>query len=275
MVEVPEHLLERSKERRRALGDTSVSEPAAASSSEPEVASTAPAPAPAVPAKTPVPMAPAEPKPEPKLPPQVIHSASRRRIPYWVMPILLFLPIWAFIYVGTLEEPAASAEGILAEGHTVYFETASCATCHGAEGAGSNAGPSLKESELLTTFLDDSDGIGFAQQVEWVVKGTERTGVGTPYGNPGKGRVAGWFGTMAAFGDQLSARDVLAVVLHERAMLSESETALTQASLFDQKLANGEIVLPEKWSPDVTAAEILEILGPALTPSEETPDGSE
>ena len=45
---------------------------------------------------------PPPPKPDP---PYIQAYKNRRRIPFWAMPALLGLPLWAFIYANTLETP--------------------------------------------------------------------------------------------------------------------------------------------------------------------------
>ncbi len=274
MVEVPEYLLQRSKERRIALGDegpeggsqaesAELSKGSEAGGGEDKSGSGEKTPV-AAKGKT---LAPIPEKPEPEeapLPPSVIEAAKRQRIPMWIMPVLLFLPVWAFIYVGTLEEPTRGIEGILGDGEEVYSSVAACATCHGGSGAGTNSGPSLTKEELLLTFPDDEQGLGLAQHIEWVVKATDGIGVGRPYGSPEQGRVAGWFGNMPDFGTAISGYDLLAAVLYERAVLGESETSKTQALQLEEALITGNLELPENWAEDATVQDILLTLQKAL-----------
>ena len=44
----------------------------------------------------------APPKPEPAY---IQAARSRKRIPYWAVPVLAALPIWGYVYVRTLEPP--------------------------------------------------------------------------------------------------------------------------------------------------------------------------
>ena len=154
MAEIPEYLLERSRQRRQELtgeagptagAPTEGGAPAAPAAAAGTPAATAPArsPLPAVP-----PAAPPPPPPPPK--PWVQAALRRQKIPYWVMPVLLFLPIWVFMYVGTLEEPTRAATGILADGAEVYAQQ--CAVCHVASGGGGGTGPQLNDGEVLLTF---------------------------------------------------------------------------------------------------------------------------
>ncbi|MFP5256156.1 MAG: c-type cytochrome [Acidimicrobiia bacterium] len=149
MTEIPEHLLKRSKERRAAIGgdDAPAAEaPAAATPATTEAPAATPA---AAAAATPAPVEEA-PKPKP-VRPEVAAAQRRKKIPYWAMPVLLGLPVWAYAYQGTLEPPAADASTPFALGEAVYV---GCAACHGA-GGGGGAGPAL--DGVLETFPDYRD----------------------------------------------------------------------------------------------------------------------
>ena len=191
------------------------------------------------------------------------------------MPVLLFLPLWAFLYVGTLESPTRGETGLIGEGEEVYASTAACASCHGGDGAGTNSGPKLNGGETLLTFPESPGGLGLAQQIEWIVKGTNDTGVGRPYGaaNRGgaagegggaEGRVAGWFGEMPGFSGDLTAREVIAVSLYERAVHNDSDTARTVAALVEELSASGDVALPDSFASDITAEEIQALLAPVF-----------
>lgn len=253
MIEVPEYLLKRSQERRAALSGQAV-EPTAEASEESGGGEAANTPI----GKAPVPVAPIAPAPEIPIPASVEAANARLKIPFWVMPILVFLPIWAFIYVGTLEAPLSANTGILADGEEIYVRTAACATCHGGAGTGTNSGPPLVASELLATFPDEAGPISLGQHIEWVIKATEGTGLGRPYGAPEQGRLAGWFGTMPGFGTDLTPKELLEVVLYERAVLAESVSSRTLALQIEEALTSGALVLPEEWSEDITAQAILD-----------------
>ena len=268
MTEVPEYLLERSRQRRLELtgeagpapgapagGEAAAATPVAASPGAP-AATPAASPLPAVP-----PAAPPPPPPPPK--PWVQAALGRQKIPYWVMPVLLFLPIWAFMYIGTLEEPTRAATGILADGAEVYAQN--CAVCHTATGAGSGTGPRLNEGEVLLTFPDDPQNLGLAQHVTWVALGTDGTGEGNPYGAPERGREAGWFANMPGHYDDLTATEILAAVLHERTVHGESDVAATLAPILDELLGAGTLVLPEQFDEAVTPADVAGLLAPLLT----------
>ena len=267
MTEVPEYLLERSRQRRLELtgeagqapgapGGDAPAAPAAASGAVPAPAAPAPSPLPAIP-----PAAPPPPPPPPK--PWVQAALGRQKIPYWVMPVLLFLPIWAFMYIGTLEDPTRAATGILADGAEVY--ASQCAVCHVSTGAGSGTGPKLNDGEVLLTFPDDAANLGLAQHVTWVALGTDGTGEGNPYGAAERGREAGWFANMPGHWDDLTAAEILAAVLHERVEYGESDVAATLAPILDEMLAAGTLVLPERFGENVTAEDVAGLLAPLLT----------
>ncbi len=122
-------------------------------------------------------------------------------------PVALFLPLWAFMVWGTLEEPTREAEGPLAAGAELY--AVNCSTCHGG-GGGGGVGYQLNEGEVLATFPE------VAPHIAWVVNGTENTGPN--YGSadrPGGQRVTGAQGNMPSFAD-LGGLAVLESVLYER-----------------------------------------------------------
>ena len=278
MADIPDYLIERSRERRQLLtGDTSgdagggaagdvagvAATPAAATAATATTPAAATAPAVLAPQPVPAPI----PEVPPPTPPSVLAALGRKRIPYWAMPVLLFLPIWAFLYVGTLESPTRGETGLIGNGEEVYTSTAACSSCHASDGAGTNSGPQLSGGEMLLTFPETPDGLGLAQQIEWIVKGTNDTGVGRPYGatsrgDAGEGRVAGWFGEMPGFSDDLTAREVISVSLYERAVHNDSDTARTVAALVDEMTASGDIALPESFPADITAEEIQALLAP-------------
>lgn len=166
MTEIPEHLLKRSKERRSAIGggddggsDGPAEEGSAASAaveatSAAPPAAAAPAAAVAVPETAPVPV---------PVRPEVAAALSRRKIPFWAMPVLAALPLWAYVYQATLE-PAPSKELTPVElGGEIYVSSA-CASCHQADGGGSSAVPAL--TGVLEQFPDYRD------QMVWVRLGS-------------------------------------------------------------------------------------------------------
>jgi mono/diheme cytochrome c family protein len=211
VTEIPEHLLARSRARREAAGLATPSDaaaPAPTAGGEVEVVSSA-SPAPAAgrtiaPATAPAP--PPPPKPDP---PYVRAYKERKRIPWWASPVLALLPIWAFIYTNTLEEPSKTASGPLAAGQTIYGQ---CASCHGASGGG-GVGPALAGGDLAQVFPDYKD------QIKWVSLGSNGWPSAT-YGainKPKKGGMPSW---AADAGGSLTPLQIAEVVRYEREVLA-------------------------------------------------------
>jgi mono/diheme cytochrome c family protein len=205
VTEVPDYLLQRSRERRAALGlggDAGGGEaPPAAAGGEATPATSAASATPAVPA--PAPIAPGVPDPEPAPPKANVQAALRRkRIPIWAMPVLAGLPIWAYVYAGTLEPPTSEAAGALDVGAQIF---AKCASCHGSNGEGVS-GPAL--TGVGETFADPVD------QAHWVTLGSTgwQQDVGNTYGDPDKPVTGG----MPAWGEELTPEELMSVVAYER-----------------------------------------------------------
>ncbi len=149
MTEIPEHLLKRSKERRAAIGGEEAPAGEAAAATEAAAPTTA-APAPAVPVAAAAAVEPAAPAPAP-VRPEVAAARRRRKIPFWAMPVLAGLPLWAYVYQATLEPPPAGEADPFVLGEAVY---GGCASCHGA-GGGGGAGPAL--DAVMDTWPDYRD----------------------------------------------------------------------------------------------------------------------
>ena len=225
MTEIPEHLLKRSKERRAAIGGEETGDEPAASSSgtdvEPAAASAAEAPA-AAPAAVPEVVAP-PPKP---LRPEVAAALSRRKIPAWALPVLLAIPVWAYVFQGTLEPPPQPADTPIALGQEIYK---GCATCHGADGGGVS-GPAL--TSVLETWPDYRD------HMAWVRLGSS----GWPtqvYGANDKPKAGGMPPHPG-----LSDEELAQVVLYERATFGGlAEDSDEYAEL--ESISHGEETLDE------------------------------
>ena len=236
MVEVPEHLLQRARDRRKDLGATTGDEPTAdvppsEATAAPAVAPTqAPAAAaapslPELPDLAPVP----ETQPEP-VKPWVQAALSRKKIPAWAVPVLIFLPFWAIIFAGTLEAPERDSE-IIALGREVYDGSGGCAGCHGTEGGG-GIGPALADGAVLNSFAD------WQRHVVWVVNGSPPAG--QVYNDEGDISTAG----MPSNGDKLSAREILAVTYFERVELGGAD----EADLHELELLfDAQDVLPNQF----------------------------
>jgi len=155
------------------------------------------------------------------------------------MPVLLFLPIWLIMYVGTLEEPTRE-EGVIYEGGEVYAEK--CASCHGPTGGG-GVGPAFSGGAIIDTFAN------FEDQVAWVVHGTQGyidDGRET-YGDNNLA-LGGSGANMPAFGEELHADELVYAVFYERIELGGFEEELPLAEAIFDKIDNGELGLPENFA---------------------------
>ena len=234
MTEIPEHLLKRSRERRAALGlptdggsegtPAEAPEPASAAAGAVPATSGTASPAPAA-AAAPVgraaPPAPAVAPPARPDPPYVAAAKSRRRIPWWAMPVVGLLPLWVLIYAWALKPSEAVVQGPLGEGEEVY---ASCASCHGSTGGG-GVGRALSNGEVLATFPK------FEDHASLVYTGSAPY-AGEVYGDPnreGGPHVGGSFNGSfmpqqgETFGGALTDAEIIAVVCHERFTLGGAD----------------------------------------------------
>jgi mono/diheme cytochrome c family protein len=237
LTEVPEHLLQRSRERRAALGlgggdAGGDAAPAAASAAAPATTSATPA----TPARAAAPAVPAAPKPPPFVPPYVRAAERRQRIPVWALPVVAFLPIWGVLYAQSLSAAPSKELTELAAGATVY--SGKCSSCHGPSGGG-GAGRPLADGEVLKTFPN------IASQLEYVHNGDEGMG-GVPYGNPQ--RPGGQHGppyngaTMPTF-ETLTEKELLEVVRHERETLSGEKEGFEVDAAGHRLWPNGQPML--------------------------------
>jgi len=227
VTEIPEHLLKRSKERRSAIGG----DDAPADDAAPTAADAA-APAPAAPAVPAVAAAAEVEKPAaapPPVRPEVAAAHRRRKIPFWAMPVLLGLPLWAYVYSGTLEPPPTGDEGPMAVGQEIYGR---CAACHGADGGGVS-GPAL--DNVQTVFPDGRD------QMAWVALGSDGwRAFSDTYGATAKPIGGG----MPAF-SALSEEELAAVILYERVSFHGLEEGSEDYVLLEA-IANGETTLADE-----------------------------
>ncbi len=205
MTEVPDYLLQRSRERRAALGlggdegGGAVAASGDAGGDAPATTSAAATPAVA----TPQPIAPGVPDPEPAPPkPNVEAALRRRRIPIWALPVVGLLPVWGYVYAGTLEPPTSDEVTALAAGEEVY---GNCASCHGAGGEGIS-GPAL--DTVGEIFPDPTT------HAQWVFLGSDgwQTEVGATYGDTDKPVSGG----MPAWGGDLTPEELMEVIIYER-----------------------------------------------------------
>ncbi|MCY4458208.1 MAG: hypothetical protein OXB90_09740 [Acidimicrobiaceae bacterium] len=275
MVEVPEHLLRRSAQARARLsGDPTQADEQATQDNAAVAVAAAPAtpvanaPAPVVPRATGgVPAA----KPMKPTAPYVAAALRRKQIPYWVLPVLLFLPFWAIYYVGYLERPPADPEGLLFEGGEVYAEV--CASCHGGTGSG-GTGRQLNGGEVLLTFPSDAANYdGLAGQIAWVANGSEQHELteGPIYGDPARvgddsPRMVGSFGAvMGNFAEALTVEELAAVVYYERVAHGElaDETAAHELAVLEEFVHLSDEAGVSNLALGVTVAEVAEQLDEA------------
>lgn len=205
MTEIPEHLLQRSRERRSAMGDGGSSD-GGGGESAPAASSAAPvAKAPAVASMPAHPEPASAPAAKPDSP-MVEAYKKRRKIPYWAMPVLAALPLWAYVFVGTLEPPPAG-EGP-AELGTAAYAANGCAGCHGA-GGGGGVGPAFTGAAIYETWPK------FEDHFNWVRLGSAGwlEANGDTYGANAKPVKGGMPGFAA---ESLSDADLMYIILHER-----------------------------------------------------------
>lgn len=221
MVEVPEYLLERSRQRRAELTGQAPepAEVAAAGGAAPASASAASTASPAPVAAVLAPIPPAAPDlPPPPTPAYVQAARHRKKMPVWAASVMVFLPIWAIFYVGMLEPPSTD-ELVLAENGSAVYST--CSSCHGGDGAGSASGRQLSDGEVLLTFGNKPQFDGLAHHLSWVYLGTAGTkSLGLDvYGDPdrpgGQREVGSYANGMSGFSN-LSIEDLVSVVYYER-----------------------------------------------------------
>lgn len=164
------------------------------------------------------------------------RSQQRKRIPMWVLPVLAFLPIYAVLYAQSLSEPPATEVVGLALGNQVYGTY--CSGCHSPNGSGGGAPRKLRDGEVLATFPD------IAQQLEWVQLGSK--GYDGVYGDPnrpgGARRSGSSNNVMTGFANALTDEQLLAVVRHEREVLS-AEPGVKVDSAGDRLWPDGKPML--------------------------------
>lgn len=243
MTEIPEHLLKRSAARKAAIsGDGDAADSAAEPSTAVEPAA-APAAAPAVAETSAAPEVYVEPEPDP-VAPYVEAFEARKKMPFWIVPVLLFLPVWGAFYFGTLERVPQGLTGLLGEGEELYIE-AGCSGCHGAEGGG-GIGPGFSGGEIHETFTTIED------QMVWINQGSAIFGAGQNYASP-DGRARQVAGGMPGFGlganIELDVEQLLAVTLFERTQFEP-----------DEDLALRDLELAEQMNLMIETGELEEIL---------------
>ena len=181
---------------------------------------------------------------EPSAPPpspMVQAYNNRRKIPFWAMPVLAMIPVWAYVYVGTLEAPP-EGPGPAALGAELYAGNG-CAGCHGSTGGG-GVGPAFTSGAIYETWPS------FEDHFEWVRLGSNGWSAekGDTYGandNPVAGGMPGFAE------ESISDAELIYVVLHERELGGENPDTEDQVRL--------EVVAEYLFEhPDLTLEEAIE-----------------
>ena len=213
MAEVPQRLLDMSKARRALLAGKPAPEATApASSTEVAVAASAATPvAKAAPAGG---SSAAQSSPYPVIPASPLAPKGFRFAKMGSVFLLTVTPIWALFMFSAWAKPHVKGDTPPKVGASVF--ALNCGTCHGANGAGTDAGGigrPLWNKEAEQTFPNPID------QAAFVMHGSCEPG--TPYGNPkreGGQHVAK--GQMPAFKGSLTATQLLYAITYERDSLS-------------------------------------------------------
>ncbi len=271
MTEIPEHLLKRSKERKAALSGEAPAADAEPSTAVEPAAGTAPAAAAA-----PVPDVASAPEPEVieavPVAPYVEAANKRKKMPFWIVPVLLCLPVWGAMYVGTLERVPQGLTGLLGEGEELYVESG-CSGCHGAEGGG-GIGPAFADGEIHETFTSIED------QIVWIAKGSSIVGTGNTYTSSDSPRPRQVGGGMPGYGTEaansLDIEQIIAVTLYERTqfepgeggerdlLLAEQLNLMLETGEWAEALAVDGIDIHDEFAgADLTAETVASWLQPA------------
>ncbi len=223
LTEIPDHLLERSRARRAAMGGGDGGAGDGDSSGGDGASSAAPTKAvAATPAAAAMPAHPAQAEVAPAPPPSPMVEAynRRRKIPFWAMPVLAIIPVWAYVYVGTLDPPP-EGDGPAVLGEEAYLS--SCAGCHGG-GGGGGVGPAFTAGAIYETWPT------FEDHFEWVRLGSSGWSAdkGDTYGANDKPVNSG----MPGFAEEtLSDANLVYIILHERELGGENPDPEDQARL--------------------------------------------
>jgi mono/diheme cytochrome c family protein len=225
LTEIPEHLLRRSRERRAALGLGGDGE--GGGDGEPGGALAARSDAPPAKAATGTTGAAAKAGgaaatpaiiDEPvDLAPKPVYVAPtgphKLRVPIWVMPVLVAIPLWAFFFPAAFSNhKKAAVVDPITIGSGVYHS--SCSTCHGSNGEG-GVGPALHGGLAAITFPNVAD------HIDWVKNGSTGLAKNAPYGDPNRagGQHLASKNDMPGFASSLTATQIQDVVAYERTKL--------------------------------------------------------
>ncbi|MEM7324345.1 MAG: hypothetical protein AAF531_14745 [Actinomycetota bacterium] len=256
MTEIPEHLLKRSKAAKASAtgGD------AGGASDAPEatpVAAESAAPAAAAPATPAADLPNLDPEPEPAKPvPHFVAAANaRKKIPIWVLPVIAALPVWAYSFAGTMQQPEVEDELLIVAEETYI----SCAGCHGGNGGG-GVGYALDGGSVLETFPEAIDMmVHVARGSDAILDqayGAERADGQRISGARGRGPMPA----------QLNSLDMLhleVVIFHERAILSGEDTSSPEYQEWIEHMREG---LESGASEPIDLELLLRCANPEYTP---------
>jgi mono/diheme cytochrome c family protein len=136
------------------------------------------------------------------------------KLPPWVLPILVGVPLWAVFYGFAFSPPKPHAPvDPLVLGAQIY-RSQGCSGCHGPNGEGVGTFPKLVGGQANLTFPNIAD------HIDWVRTGSQGKPIGTPYGDPHRpgGQHIVHAGVMPSFA-YLSPTEINAVVMYERERL--------------------------------------------------------
>jgi mono/diheme cytochrome c family protein len=238
MADIPKHLLERAAARRAALSGTEAPAPTASAEGAAAPAVAAPAAAVASGGAGGGGVAAAAPVPSPAGPPPAPKGLGFARMGSVFM--LVALPVWLFFMFNTFSVPGASADSPEAIGARLY--AANCASCHGPNGAGTDAGlvgRPLYNGEADKTFPDP------VEQFAFVRHGS--CGTGVSYGNPNRdgGQHVGKGGMPGFAPGTLTDADLLAVINYERHVLAGEAYPVNPLVKAGAPEADAALVIPE------------------------------
>ncbi len=173
------------------------------------------------------PAAPAKP-----VPAYIAAAHARKKMPIWAMGLVFALPIWAWIYAGTMQEQP-SEDTFFIDAAEVYNVEGGCAGCHGA-GGGGGTGYQFSDGEIMKTFPEPID------QMVHIARGSGAID-GEQYGDPnreGGAHISGQRGVMPAFAgaNGLSLEHLELVVYHERHILGGEELTTEAYIAWEEEL---------------------------------------
>ncbi len=253
LTEIPEHLLARTRARKGGGSSDAAGDGGGSGDSPSQAVTPAAATDPLAPAKGTLPALELPPDPEKTVKPKapfVVAAEARKKIPVWALPVVLGLPIWAWSYAGTMQEPVQE-DPLYTEAAALYTE-AGCAGCHGATGGG-GSGYQLSDGSVVQTFPHAAD------QLVHVARGSAAI-AGETYGADGR-RVAGELGTMPAQQGAMTQTELELVVFHERVVLGGEDPLSPEIAHWEEELRHRL-----ENSDPINLDMLLACADPAVTP---------